>query len=898
VAASHAGYPETLWSEFACGLLQRGDILLDDVSVIEDPDGTANEMIANGGFENGATGWRMDGTHRRTTVETDPDDAANHVLHVSSTGITEYHNNHIETTLANGIRVTDGRTYEVSFRAKWLRGGDLFNTRLFFNRLGHTTVLQTPDNGGTPGAPNSRLEPNIGPTCSSLAHIPAVPAANVPVRVSVRACDPDGVAALTNWYRLDGGAWFAGAMVRSNGEWFAATMPGRAAASVVAFYIEAYDTLGARSLYPPLGSNASALYAVNNGEAATTGLHNLRIVMAKADLDYMNTDIHLMSDDRLNATVIYNETTVYYNAGSHMNGSEHGRSGDGGIFRRGFNVKFPADNLFMGVHSGVSTDGSKGVEPGPFEMLLNIMMNRAGGVLSRYSDLIKVISPRSDMTRSAELQLARFSDEYLANQFAQGDDGTLAYYCIIFHPAATNAQGYKIARADSVSSVPLRDYGDDKEQYRWHIRLENNRSRDDFSGGIAVSKLFSLSGAAFEQQCDNVIDADAWMRGMALPMVHGVGDIYVNGDNYQNVAFYTRPSDGRVLLIPFDMDMFNNSCWSRPLIPPCPDFPKLALSHTRLRRYYVHVRDYLETSFNAGYMAPWVAQFAQRMPELASYNYLPLYQKRHDYLDGLLASTAGSQFPFTLITTNRTVDTLTAQVGGVAWFDVAHMHVNTVDRDPTTWLSITNWQTSVALVPGTNHVVFDAFTYQHDLVGSASLTLICTTSTPQPSVVINEFLARNDSVITDEFGDFDDWIELYNGGTTATALAGMFLSDDPAGGSLWPLPDVSIDPGSHLLVWADGETNQGPLHASFKLAAGGECISLYDSSTVLLHRIEFGEQAADISRGLYPDASINNVAFMPPTPGTANVPEPATPLLIFALPLAAHRLLRSRYALA
>ena len=888
-AASHAGYPETLWREFACGLLEAGDLLLDDVSVIEDPDGAATEMIANGGFENGAAGWRLDGTHRRTAVVTDPDDPSNHVLHVSSTGGTDYHNNHIETTLAGGMSVTDGRTYEVSFRAKWLGGADLFNTRLFFNRVGHTTVIQTPTPAGTPGASNSRREPNIGPTCSSLAHTPAVPAANKAVCVTVRACDPDGVAALTNWYRLDGGAWHAGAMACSNGEWYVATIPGHATGSVVAFYIEAYDALGARSRYPPLGSNAPALYAVNNGEAATTGLHNLRIVMAQADLDYMLTDIHLMSDDRLNATVIYNETTVFYNAGVHLNGSEHGRAADGGVFRRGFNVKLPADNPFMGVHGTVTTDASKGVEPGPFEMLLNIMMNRAGGPLSRYSDLIKVISPCANLTRSAELQLARMGNDYLASQFDQGDDGMLAYYCIIFHPARTNAMGYKIAYPDSVSSVPLRDYGDDKEQYRWHIRLENNRARDDFDGGIAVSKLFSLSGAAFEQQVAAVIDVDAWMRGLALPMVHGVEDIYVNGDNYQNVAFYTRPSDGRVLIIPYDMDMFDNWCWNMPLIPPCPDFPALAASPARLRRYYVHVRDYLETSFNPGYMAPWVAQFAQRMPELASYNYLPLYQQRHDYLDGLLASTAGSQFPFALVTTNCTVDSLAATVAGVAWFDVAHMHVNGVGHDPATWPTITNWQTSVALVPGTNLLTFDAFTYQHDLVGTASLAIICTATARPPCVVINEFLARNNSVIADEFGEFDDWIELHNSGTNQAALAGMFLSDDPDGTTLWPLPDASIASGGFLLVWADGQTNQGMFHAPFKLAAGGETISLYDAGTSLLQRIEFGAQAADISRGLYPDAAMGNVISMPPTPGAANVPEPALWLLVLAICSAARR---------
>jgi hypothetical protein len=43
---------------------------------------------------------------------------------------------------------------------------------------------------------------------------------------------------------------------------------------------------------------------------------------------------------------------------------------------------------------------------------------------------------------------------------------------------------------------------------------------------------------------------------------------------------------------------------------------------------------------------------------------------------------------------------------------------------------------------------------------------------------INEFMADNQAGISDEASEFDDWIELYNAGTEALDLGGLFLTDD------------------------------------------------------------------------------------------------------------------------
>ena len=139
------------WKEFALGLLDgAGEVLIDDIHVIESPATAPVELIQNGSFAGGsAAHWRLLGNHQHSEVI--DDGTGNFVLHVVSTGATEYQWNQIETTLTGGRSVVDGREYEISFRAKWLSGSRQINSRLYFDRVARTTVLQTPEQPGTPG---------------------------------------------------------------------------------------------------------------------------------------------------------------------------------------------------------------------------------------------------------------------------------------------------------------------------------------------------------------------------------------------------------------------------------------------------------------------------------------------------------------------------------------------------------------------------------------------------------------------------------------------------------------------------------------------------------------------------------------------------------------------------
>ena len=140
-------------------------------------------------------------------------------------------------------------------------------------------------------------------------------------------------------------------------------------------------------------------------------------------------------------------------------------------------------------------------------------------------------------------------------------------------------------------------------------------------------------------------------------------------------------------------------------------------------------------------------------------------------------------------------------------------------------------------------------------------------------VRFNEWMADNDNAFPDPAdGDFEDWFELYNQGSSTINLGGFLLTDHSEitntipGGYLLP-------PCQHLLVWADGEAGQSngsDLHVDFKLKKAGETLSLYAPDQSLVDRITFGAQLTDRSEGLWPDGAIPIYAMRPSTPADTN----------------------------
>ena len=146
--------------------------------------------------------------------------------------------------------------------------------------------------------------------------------------------------------------------------------------------------------------------------------------------------------------------------------------------------------------------------------------------------------------------------------------------------------------------------------------------------------------------------------------------------------------------------------------------------------------------------------------------------------------------------------------------------------------------------------------------------------------VLTELMAINRETIADDDGDFSDWFEVTNVGDEVGSLAGWHATDDLMDPDRWPFPDLLLEPGESLLLFASGKDRRqvgAPLHTNFRLSGEGEYLGLMGptGSPVSEFLPTFPPQVSDVSYGLHV-ASQTTGYFVVPTPGAANVVVPTS----------------------
>ena len=100
---------------------------------------------------------------------------------------------------------------------------------------------------------------------------------------------------------------------------------------------------------------------------------------------------------------------------------------------------------------------------------------------------------------------------------------------------------------------------------------------------------------------------------------------------------------------------------------------------------------------------------------------------------------------------------------------------------------------------------------------------------------INEVMIVNDSTsVVDDFGQYSAWVELFNSTFGPLEISSVFLTNDPACPTLYPVPlgdvNTEIPTRQHILFWADGQPNKGTFHTSFTFTPGQDnYIAIYDA---------------------------------------------------------------------
>jgi len=160
---------------------------------------------------------------------------------------------------------------------------------------------------------------------------------------------------------------------------------------------------------------------------------------------------------------------------------------------------------------------------------------------------------------------------------------------------------------------------------------------------------------------------------------------------------------------------------------------------------------------------------------------------------------------------------------------------------------------------------------------------------------INEFVASNQSGKMDEFGEFDDWVEIYNASDEQIWLADYYLSDNMGSPGKYRFPEEYLQSGDFYLVWLDDQEEQGVNHATFKISKEGEKLRLSERPSTGYHIVDsvtFDLQESDVSMGRLVDGGLEWVTFTSPTPRYSNLstatnehPVPMEPLTIYPNPV-------------
>lgn len=135
---------------------------------------------------------------------------------------------------------------------------------------------------------------------------------------------------------------------------------------------------------------------------------------------------------------------------------------------------------------------------------------------------------------------------------------------------------------------------------------------------------------------------------------------------------------------------------------------------------------------------------------------------------------------------------------------------------------------------------------------------------PLGGVYISEFGGSTGSVAS-------DWVELHNSTGSAVSLAGYGLSNNPKNPAKWVFPDISIEPGEYLLLYATGSADKAQkknLKLNFCISSTGEALFFFDPNGKLIDKLSAGRMKSGQSYGR--DGSDNRFYYAEPTPGAQN----------------------------
>ncbi len=870
-------------------MLGEGECLVDDVQVI--PSGGSN-LVSNGGFESGLTGWIIMGTHDASTME-GAGFTGTSSLHVRAAGRGDLAGNRISVPLT--AAVVANTTATIRAKVKWLRGHPEILLRINGGVLEATgSILPNTVIPGTPGAANSRAAINAGPAISDVTHRPVLPQVGQSATVYARMDDRDGIGLPLLRYRLDPSTTQTTVVMSYRGAGlFSADIPAQAAGTLVAFSLTAYDSPGASSSFPEDGKEG----LIRWGEPTPAGsLGAYRLWMTQATNSAWTSRMK-NSNTPLDVTFIYGNSRIIYNASAQYSGSPFhtgGFSGPAGA-NCDYSCTAPTDDRFLGEQDFILAG------PGTFGDDLSLIREQTAWWIARKMALPSLHRRFCRVFVNGVQRQTVFEDTQqpggeMIDEYWPGDnDGHLhkAQDWIEFADNGTTFQtdlrAHLTKRATTGGAHKLASY-----RYQWSARSVEGSANDwsDFTTLVdAFNTGTSAADPAFFNALDPLVDQDSWMRALAIQRIAGNWDTW--GYTFGKNMYIYKPTQGPWSMTAWDID-FSFGLVGDPantgleVSTQDPLATKFRTQPAFRRAMWCAYRDAVDgpmvtatvnariDAMVAGLAANGITANAGQVSTVKTY----ITDRRNYIITQLNAAYPGTTFALGGSSTISDADGIVT-LTGTAPPGVKTFRINGVDYVPT-WTSQTNWTLTLTLYSVNNALTVEGIGLLGNVVGTFPVTITVTGPPPLPPVTINEWMADNTSAgnFPDPAdGNYEDWFELHNSGATPVSLAGFYLTDTTTNVNQFTIPaGTTIPAGGWLVVWADNETLQNgvtpnQIHTNFRLSAAGEQLALYTPDGTLVDLITFGGQTPDQSQGRYPDSAATTV-FPVATPGKRNALTP------------------------
>ena len=156
------------------------------------------------------------------------------------------------------------------------------------------------------------------------------------------------------------------------------------------------------------------------------------------------------------------------------------------------------------------------------------------------------------------------------------------------------------------------------------------------------------------------------------------------------------------------------------------------------------------------------------------------------------------------------------------------------------------------------------------------LLIALTTRQARAAIVINEYSCSNLSQVVDNYGDYGDWIELYNTGGGSVDISGYYLSDNPNNPMLWQIPaGVTIAANGFKRFWASGRNVSAGAnyHTNFRLTQSKnnpDFVVLADAGGTIIDYVQLTKTQVGHSYGRITNGNPTWGIFTSPTSNTSN----------------------------